>query len=209
MFVALPALGFPPGVTASPEPTTSNQSLAIEGAPAAPAPATTNATPPRSVRRKPGAALSGVLTDDGDTPWYRTGLGALGIVMGCVAIVFLIVRRWAPSVRAPDSGLLKVLGRAGLTPKHSLAVVQFGRRFVLIGLSPDGVSALSEVSDGDEAAELAGRTEARLPADANGFDELLTGEASEFATLREPPPAERPAVRNLLRRLESLQTKGG
>ncbi len=211
------SLSVPAAAPAEGQTPASNQSVAIEGAAlpgATPAPPSAESIPSRSLRRKP-SALTETLDNDRGVPWYRTSLGALGVVLGVVAVVFLLLRRWAPSVRAPDSGVLKVFGRAGLTPKHSLAAVQFGRRFVLVGISPDRVQALSEVSDPEEAAELAGRVGARWPAGRDDFDSLLTRETAAY----EPPAQEAAAVRgeatdrssaplrDLLRKLKALQSK--
>ncbi len=192
-------------------PASSNQSATIEtSAPPSDPPDSLSAEfgSGRTIRRKP-AALGGVLDADRTESWYRTGLGATGIVLGLVAIAFLGLRRWVPSVRAPDNGVLKVLGRAGLTPKHNLALVQFGRRFVLVGISPDRVELVSEVIDPGEAAELSARIGVGLPAGANAFDELLTREASEFVPVREPTRAEQRApMRDLLHRLKALRSQG-
>jgi hypothetical protein len=59
-----------------------------------------------------------------------------------------------PNVRPVEGSLLRVVGRASLSPKHSAALIHVGRRFVLVGMSGDRVQLLSELHDADEVADL-------------------------------------------------------
>jgi hypothetical protein len=116
---------------------------------------------------------------------------------------------------------MSVVGRAALTPKHSMALVRLGRRFVLVGISADRMSALSEITDPEEVAELAARTTNTAVSKASReFDDLLQREAGDYRdTFEESPPASRPAaspvagviapLSDLLNRLRALQSKGG
>jgi flagellar biogenesis protein FliO len=195
----------------------SNQSLAVEPrSSAAEQPAAATDAPDsasgRVLRKKPNPSVS-VSAMEPSTAWYRTGLGALGIVLGCIGLLFLGLRRWTPAARSPDSTALRVLGRAVLSPKHSLAMVQFGRRVVLVGVSPDRVEAVSEISDPQEAAEFSGRVGSAFAGSENVFDEALDREVMEYEPqtpepfVKTKPAAASPAaLRNLLGRLKSLQS---
>ena len=123
-----------------------------------------------------------------------------------------------PGVRSIESGVLCVTGRATLTPKHSAALIQLGRRFVLVGVSPERVSLLCEVSDPGEVAELAARTGSPSAAGRRAFDRLLAGESAEYcmeakeASAERPPPGSGPGktprpLGDLLNRLRVLQSK--
>ncbi len=152
------------------------------------------------------------------TPWYRTGIGALAIVLALVGIGFWAVRRWVPSTRSGENGVLKVVARVNLSPKHNVALVRVGRRFVLVGLAGDRVNVLCNVCDQDEVAELAARVGTAGGQPVAEFGDLLIDEAAEYKV-----PAERNAGRaqpvrsagtgaaqplsDLLRKLRELKTK--
>ena len=155
---------------------------------------------------------------EGSAGSYRPGLGALAVVLALVALVFWAVRRWVPAARAADGGVLRVVGRANVTPKHHVSLVQLGHRFVMIGVSPDRLSRLCEVSDPEEVAELAARIAARSgPGDAP-FDRQLFREAARYheppeeVTGELPPGAGRAlkpqgSLTELLGKLRRLQTR--
>jgi len=110
---------------------------------------------PRMLRRRDSGAQEASTVIPEATPWYRSGLGALMIVLALVAVVFYALRRFVPSMRAPDHGAIRVVARTALTPKHSVALIRLGRRFVLIGVSGDRLNTLAEVNDADEVGALA------------------------------------------------------
>ena len=152
------------------------------------------------------------------TPWYRKGAAALAVVLALLVAAAWAVRRWAPIARSADSGVLRVVARASLTPKHNLALVRVGRRFVLVGASADRVNALCEVCDPDEVAQLTACCDASRRTGAGPFDDLLIGEAADYretpeseedsAKLTRTEPARtRAPLNDLLRRLRSLQTE--
>ena len=101
----------------------------------------------RFARRRLAPALGDGAINERSTPWYRTGIGALAVVLALVAGAYWVVRRWMPSARTVDAGVMKLVGRTGLTPKQSLALVQVGRRYVVVGVSPDRLDSLCEISE--------------------------------------------------------------
>ena len=141
-------------------------------------------------------------------PWYRHGLGALTIVLAAIALTFYLLRRWMPSTKARETGLLRVVARTNITPKQHAALIQLGHRFVLVGVSPDRLTTLAEIRDGDEVAELAARTGARS---VQAFDEQLMEEASSYESAQKEPGS-RPAagkngepMKDLLAKLRKLR----
>ncbi len=152
-------------------------------------------------------------------PWYRTGFGALAIVLVLVGGAAWAFRRWMPTSRLGDSDILRVVGRTSLTPKHTVALVHVGRRFVMVGVCGDRLETLSEVSDPDEVADLLARVAQPVTKrSGDGFDRLLVSEADRYDQVLTERPAEqadddvqRPgrkgsAAGDLLRKLRALQT---
>lgn len=116
------------------------------------------------------------LSDKQSTPSYLSGLGALAIVLVLIGVVAWAVKRWMPAARGGSSGVLRIVGRASLSAKHTVALVQLGRRFVMVGVTGDRLAALCEVSDPDEVAELVARIDTSGKHAAPGFDHMLEGE---------------------------------
>jgi flagellar biogenesis protein FliO len=157
------------------------------------------------------------LSSNQTTPWYRRGFGALAMVLLLVGVVTWLFKRWVPVTRTSGGGVLRIVARASVSPKHSVALVYVGNRFVLIGVCGDRVSSLCEISDPDEVARLAARTGASVKRDAGGFDDLLLREESDYREAKEPAAEGRRPARgggartrepwkDLLRKLRALQT---
>ncbi|MBU0718685.1 MAG: flagellar biosynthetic protein FliO [Planctomycetes bacterium] len=214
-----------------------NQSVAISDS--APPPMVTNAEPqsaeslrsddpepeakeaaapawPSTIRRSRGTATNPVAGDD-SRPWYRTGMGALAIVLALVAGVYWLARRWVPAMRGGDSKLMRVIGRTSLTPKHQAVLVHLGRRVVMVGITSDGARTLCEIHDPDEVADFLVRANSRSAGDLARFDSQLLGEMSEYARDADDEPEVTarfrqqngpggPALKNLLTRLRALRT---
>lgn len=147
---------------------------------AAAAPATSSGV--RLVRRR-GDARSGDEESPRQTlsvPWYRSSLVSLAIVLSLVAGVYWLARRLVPSFRATDSAVLRVVARSAVSPKHNVALLRVGRRFVLVGLSGERIATLAEITDGDEVAELVAKVGDGLVPAAKGFDKLIAREADAF-----------------------------
>ncbi|MFQ5589943.1 MAG: FliO/MopB family protein [Phycisphaerae bacterium] len=150
-------------------------------------------------------------------PWHTTGLGALAIVLAIVGGLFCLLRRWVPAMRCADSGLLRVIGRSSLTPKHHVALIQFGKRFLAVGICGDSMTTLCEVDDPEEVAELTSRCGVRGARTGGAFVRHLRRETAEYDTLfhvadetavpaSAPVPAGRGPVRELLQKLQTLRS---
>lgn len=141
-------------------------------------------------------------------PWYRNGLGSLAIVLAAIALAYYLLRRWMPSTKARETGLLRVVARTHLTAKQHAALIQLGRRFVLVGVSPDRLTILTEIRDADEVAELAARSGARS---IQAFDEQLMDEATLYEGMKDEPASRHAVgkhgepVKDLLAKLRKLR----
>lgn len=126
--------------------------------------------------RASGAARA-TLTDR-ETPWYRSGMGALGVVLALVFAVAVVVRRWVPGARPADSCVIRIAARAALSPKQYVALVQLPRRVVLVGVTNDRIEPLCCVTGPDEVLDLLARVGGT--ASAGKFDQLLASEARVY-----------------------------
>ncbi len=168
---------------------------------------------------RPRGAKSGAERSAGGgvLQWYSGGVWPLVIVLGILMLLCWIVRRWNPSVRAAESGVLRTAARVGVGPKQQIVLVQLGRRYVLVGVCGDGMRVLSEIDDPDEVAELAARTGTSLARGAGAFDHQLLEQASNFVEPESVPEVAQDVTRRrssrasqqlnrLLQRLRKLQS---
>lgn len=175
---------------------------------------------PRLLRRRDADAVATRGLTNEVTPWHRSGLGALAIVLALVVVVFFVVRRYVPSMRVNEHGAIRVVARTALSPKHSVALLRLGQRFVLVGVTGDRLTALAEVRDADEVGELAAQV--GVSGAGEGFAGTLAAESLSFEPeLEEASPDQGGAsdkaapgrsargggLAQLKRRLSSLQSK--
>ncbi|MEK6675116.1 MAG: flagellar biosynthetic protein FliO [Planctomycetota bacterium] len=135
--------------------------------------------------RRGMASLDGMVgPSEKQIPWYRTGWGSLIVVLSLLALLAALARRFFPTARIAESGALRVVARSAISTKHSVALIQFGRRFLLLGMSPEGIQCLSEVSESTEVAELLVRLSTAGGSSRNlvqtEFEELLRTESREY-----------------------------
>jgi flagellar biogenesis protein FliO len=103
-------------------------------------------------------------TGDGGGGWQQTLL-ALAAVAALIFVARALLKRTGAGRSARDvSGAVAVLGRVPMAPRHQLALVRLGERIVLVGMSPEGLSALGEVKDPAEVSRLMERIEGAKPA---------------------------------------------
>ena len=173
---------------------------------------------PRPIRRARAAPGPGPAPLAEPTVWYRSALGATLVVLGAIALLFLGIRRFLPAVAAADQRTLAVVARAALSPKHAVALIQLPQRFLLVGIGPESVSVLSEISDPAETADLAAAVLAGKGNSHRRFEEALTREHRGFEAehnvrIRTPEIVSRTgrpaALGDLLRRVRGLQGRQG
>lgn len=115
------------------------------------------------------------------TPWYRSGIMPLVMVMALVFALAWALKKIAPRFGVAPVGSLRVVGRAALSPKNQLVLVEVGKRLVLVGVSPDRVERITEITESIEVAGLTGKLRVPGQADSSGsFDTLLSIETTQF-----------------------------
>jgi len=168
--------------------TTSNQSVSLETPAILPAPA--EEVEPKPVRRGRQAPDRGESTVTTTRPprgiaWYQSPIAALGIVLAVIAAAYALLRRCIPTLRHTEHSALRIVARAGLSPKHSVALVQVGRQFVLVGISGEQVSLLCDITDPSAVAELTAHV--GTAGRSAGFEQLLGDESAEHGHSRRRP----------------------
>lgn len=98
--------------------------------------------------------------------WLRTG-GSLAAVVALIVLLAWGYRAVTPGglplARTRHPGLIEVVSRLGLSPRHALFLVRVGPRLVLCGVSPERISVLDTIDDPDLATRLAGQAAAARP----------------------------------------------
>lgn len=115
--------------------------------------------------------------------WYRHPLAALIVVFGAIAAIAWVFRKYVPASRMIPMSAVRVVGRAPISAKHSIALLHVGQRLLLVGMTSDRVSTLSEITDPQEVSLLLGST-----ADAaveSAFGKQLTEQLDGFAAAPE------------------------
>ena len=108
--------------------------------------------PPRSSSDIEGRRVARKGASDGG--WFKT-LGALAVVVAAIFVVRIVLRRLAGTAGMARRGQpIEVLARATIGARQQVALVRLGRRLVLVGSGPSGMSPLAEVSDPQEVADL-------------------------------------------------------
>lgn len=104
-----------------------------------------------------------------DAPWYRHPIIALIVVVGVIVGVAMVFRRYVPSGRMIPMQAVRVVGRAPISAKHSIALLHVGQRLLVVGMTADRVSTLSEITDPQEVSLLLGASgDANVSADVFG-----------------------------------------
>jgi len=116
-----------------------------------------SASRPADMSRRPLGPKSGEpVNADGPNQWgqWARTIGALVLVVVLIFLARMLLKRFGPVYGAHRRQLLDVLARRPISPRHQLLLVRMGRRIVLVGQGPSGLTTLSEVTDGDEVAKL-------------------------------------------------------
>lgn len=86
------------------------------------------------------------------------GLWTTVIALGAIVGVLMLAGRWLKPYLGAPRGLpieaLELLGRRMIEPKVSIHLVRCGGKVLMLGVSPDGVRTLSEISDPHEVNRL-------------------------------------------------------
>ncbi|MDR3108365.1 MAG: flagellar biosynthetic protein FliO, partial [Planctomycetaceae bacterium] len=84
-------------------------------------------------------------------------LGALVLVLGLFFLFAFIMKRASPKSNAQlPKELAEHLGRVSLTQKVQLHLLRIGDRLILLSVTADGATPISEITDRDEVVRLLG-----------------------------------------------------
>jgi flagellar biogenesis protein FliO len=106
--------------------------------------------------------------------------GSLLIVIGVFFILVLFLKKVSPKGnRLLPKEAFEDLGRAMLTQKIQLHLLRLGNRLLLVSITPDGVSPITEITDPDEVVPLLGLCR---QLDSNSSTEFFRKTLSSFST---------------------------
>jgi flagellar biogenesis protein FliO len=157
--------------------------------------------------------------------WVQT-FGILAVVLAVMVLVLKWLRRAGLGGLAGGStAAVQILSRGYLTNKHQMVLVRFGGRILLLGLGPQNLDVLSEVSDSAEAAQILARLEGGKPGSiSRDFRQTIDEAVKQYdRTGKLEPAVEEPVrpggggeigalrqdLKNLLARMQSLGRKQG
>lgn len=124
----------------------------------------------RTLRRggfeKPGSDSDAKATGVGVTP--STAPFSIAWPMFAILVMIVVVTMFARKLfpkagRLGGGGVIKVLARQYLSNKQSLCLIRLGNRVVLLGVTPDRISTLTEVVDPEEVSTVVTSTEQARP----------------------------------------------
>jgi flagellar protein FliO/FliZ len=100
------------------------------------------------------------------------------------------------------SGTVKILDRTPISPKQSLILVKVGERLILVGVSQEGMTALSEIDDPEQVAMLMGEAASYQPGSiSRSFSDEVEDHRDEYMQQpmsEDPVEQTRGQVRGLL-----------
>lgn len=113
---------------------------------------------------------------------YGKMLWPLAAVLGTIGLTAWLLRKWAGgSGRLGSSGAITVLSRHYLSSKQSLCLVRLGRRIVLLGVTPEHITAVADLGKSDEAAAImAGLERSRSGSFTNALAGFSRSHFSDF-----------------------------
>jgi flagellar biogenesis protein FliO len=113
--------------------------------------------------------------------WWQTAL-VLAIVLGAMWVVLRWLRKRGIGVSFGGSdSAVQVLNRGYLAGKHQMVLVRFGERILLLGVTPQSINVLSEISNPEEAAQVLGRLAgAKAGSASRDFQQAITEAADEY-----------------------------
>jgi hypothetical protein len=156
--VALVAGLLDPGVGLGRRPVRADQAPLpprVAGASPAPAPAPTAVSARRPFSPRESALRNAEGRPEGAGGWWL-GTAGIALVLALCGGISLVARRCWPQLHT--GGLLRVVGRASLSSKHTVHLLSVGNRVLIVGTGPQGApSLLGELTDPDDLRRLAPR----------------------------------------------------
>jgi flagellar protein FliO/FliZ len=116
-----------------------------------------------------------------DTSIVKT-LGGLGLVLALIFVLAKVGKKFHPNISAPDRAL-KIVSMLSLGTKEKVALIQVGKKQLLIGVTPQSINTLMELAEPidvdtnpsvNEKSLLSARTASEFSRKLNEF--LLAGQ---------------------------------
>lgn len=114
--------------------------------------ATSLPLPPRANGHEAASSPRSKTTANNGGLW--TTVLALGAIVGSLALAGRWLKPYLGAPRGLPIEALELLGRRQIEPKVAVHLVRCGGKVLLLGVSPDGVRTLSEITDPQEVARL-------------------------------------------------------
>lgn len=113
-----------------------------------------------------------------------------GVVVGSIIGGVFLLKRFFPGTKSLfTSDLIKVLGRAYLSPSQFLCLAKVGKRVVLIGATRERLTLLGEVTDPEEVTMIVSQAPSGKESVAHSFKTLLNRIASGHEKVSESRPS--------------------
>lgn len=151
--------------------------------------------------------------------WLQTA-GILAVVLAAMWLVLKWLRKAGfGGTFGGSNAAVQVVSRGYLSSKHQMVLVRFGGRVLLVGVAPQNVSVLSEITDPAEVAQVLARSESAKDTSASReFEQVIREASAEYdqtaatAAVEVPPAAPAPEqirslrteIRGLLDKMQSL-----
>ncbi|MEM8947025.1 MAG: flagellar biosynthetic protein FliO [Planctomycetota bacterium] len=115
---------------------------------------------------------------------FATAGSGLAIVVGLFLVCMWLLRRSGPKPTSPlPAEAVSVLGRVPLAARNFAHLIQVGNKLVLVAITPDGVSPITEVVDPHEVQRLLGLcVQTRSRSSSAEFHDVLKHLAQEPAS---------------------------
>ncbi len=120
--------------------------------------------------------------DNSLSGWLGSTWWAMVVVIGLILLAAWAVRRWAPGpLSGRGGGPFRVLSRWHLSAKQYVALIQLGRRMLLVGVTGQQMSLLAEVTDPAEVEHLLASCPSGRSILSDGFGQLLGRQREEMS----------------------------
>ncbi len=156
------------------------------------------AFPDNSRRRRPDGERTGA-------PSMWTALFAVLVVSSIFGVILYMVKKYLPGHRQLfNHPAMEVLGRTYLDQRRFVSLVRIGKRIVVVGVSPDEMRPLSEITDETEISDILELARPKTEAGLTVFQRLFQKtvqreEAAENRILADVKAAEIDAQMSTLR----------
>jgi flagellar protein FliO/FliZ len=157
--------------------------------------------------------------EDAESPLVP-GAGAMVRMLLWLGLIVVLIyggvyafRRYVPTARNMfGGGAMKIIGRTYLGPKTCILLVKVGSRLVLVGVTPGGMSMLTEITEPHEVTAVTNEMASGAGPTGAAFDRALDRRqeeiaAREFADATEATGAADAEVRDMRDELENITEK--